>query len=260
MDGKLIVLGCGGSAGVPTIGNWWGNCDPAEPRNIRTRPSVAIQTQTTLVIIDTSPDFRDQMNREKLGCPDAIIITHDHADHVNGLDELRTLQRLHKKKFPTYASADTLAKLHRRVDYMFETKENGFYPAVCDPVPVVTPTPITVGDITIQPFDQEHGSITSLGLKIGNIGYSTDVKKLDEKAINILSGIDVWIVDAAGHHDRSNKVHMCIDEVVEMNAKIGAKKVYLTHLPPTMDYRTLLKELPPGFAPAHDGLVVEFTG
>ena len=95
MDGKLIILGCGGSAGTPAIGNWWGACDPKEPRNRRTRPSVAIKTEKTLVIVDTGPDFRDQMNRENLGCPDAIIITHIHSDHTNGIDETRTLESLY---------------------------------------------------------------------------------------------------------------------------------------------------------------------
>lgn len=256
--GKLTILGCGGSAGVPAIGNWWGNCDPAEPRNYRTRPSIALETETTLVIVDTGPDFREQLNREKLGCPDAIIITHEHSDHINGIDELRTLQRLHKRKFDLHAMGSTLARLQQRLDYMFLDLENGFYPAVCNAVSVRQGADITIGDLTLKTFEQDHGTIQSLGLRIGDIGYSTDVKRLDDAAFETLAGIHTWIVDAAGHHSRTNPVHACIDEVVEMNEKIRARRVVLTHLPPTMDYQTLLKELPQDFEPAYDGMTIEF--
>ncbi len=259
MEGTLTILGCGGSAGVPTIGNWWGNCDPNEPRNIRTRPSIALQSQTALVVVDTSPDFKDQMNREKLGCPDAVIITHEHSDHVNGLDELRTLQRLYKRKFPLYASSDTIEKLYRRMDYMFTTSEDGFYPAVCDAMPITAGDEITLGDIPIRTFDQIHGHIKSLGLRVGNVAYSTDVKSLEDEAYSVLEGVDTWIVDAASYQKPMNHVHACIPEVIEMNKRVKASKVFLTHLPATMDYATLLKELPENFAPTYDGMSLPFT-
>lgn len=258
MDGTLTILGCGGSAGVPAIGNWWGNCDPLEPRNARTRPSIALQTETTLLVVDTGPDFQAQMNREKLGCPDAVIITHEHSDHINGIDELRTLQRLNKRKFPLYASRATLDQLLRRLDYMFVTSEDGFYPAVCDAMEVEIGAPLTLGDITMTIFEQDHGRIKSLGLRIGNIGYSTDVKSLQKPAYEALQGIDTWIVDGAGHYSKTNPVHASVEEVVAMNDIIGAKNVFLTHLPPTMDYQTMLKELPDGMAPAYDGMTLKF--
>ena len=258
MDGKLIILGCGASAGVPTIGNWWGACDPAEPKNIRSRPSIALLTKNTLVIVDTGPDFREQMNRENLGCPDAIIITHQHSDHINGIDELRVLQRLHKRKFPLHALPETLDVLKRRLDYMFIDSEDGFYPSVCDAVSVDESLPLSIGEISLMPFRQDHGTIHSLGMRIGKIAYSTDVKRLEEKAYETLAGIDTWIVDAAGHQSRENPVHACIEEVMEMNKRIGAARVILTHLPPTMDYATLKAELPRGFEPAYDGMVFDF--
>lgn len=255
--GELIVLGCGGSSGVPAIGGWWGACDPHEPRNIRTRPSIALKTDTTLIVVDTGPDFREQMNRERLGCPDAVIITHIHSDHINGLDELRTFQRLNKgRKFPVYTDAYTLEKLTERLDYMFTETEGGFYPAVCLPEIVTYGRTLTIGDITLTLFEQDHGTISSLGLRIGDIGYSTDMKRLDDAALTALAGIHTWIVDAAGHHSRSNPVHACIEELIELNNRIGAKEVLLTHLPPTMDYATLMKELPQGFMPAFDGMRV----
>ena len=258
MEGELIILGCGGSAGVPTIGNRWGVCDPNEPRNARLRPSVAIKSQNTLVIVDTGPDFRQQMNNAALGVPDAIITTHIHSDHINGLDELRTLQRIHKRRFPLYANAETMRGLHQRLDYMFKETEGGFYPAVLDAVTVEAGDDITIGDLTFQTYNQIHGSLNCLGIRIGNVGYSTDVKYLEKPAIEKLKGITTWIVDAAGNRSRENPVHACIDEIIEMNAEIGAEKVYLTHMPATMDYRTLLKELPEGYEPAYDGQVIHF--
>ena len=259
MDGKLIILGCGGSAGVPAIGNWWGDCDPNEPKNIRTRPSIALKTKDKLVIVDTGPDFRIQMNREKLGAPDAVIITHTHFDHVNGIDELRTFQRQDRERtFPTYGLRETLESLQKTAGYMFRPSENGFYRTVCMPHEV-NAGKIVIQNIPMQLFEQEHGTMPTLGIRIGNVAYSTDVKRLHADALKTLAGVDTWIVDGAGHHRRENPVHACIEEIVEMNAQIGAKKVFLTHLPPVMDYQTLVKELPDNFAPAYDGLVIDFT-
>lgn len=258
MGAKLIILGCGGSAGVPAIGNWWGNCDPNEPRNIRTRPSVCIMSNNALVIIDAGPDFQAQMNRENLGCPDALVITHAHSDHINGIDEFRTLQRLHKRKFPLHALPETMDMLYKRLDYMFKTSEDGFYPSVFDAALIEPLKPLVIGDITIQPFIQGHGSIQSLGLRVGSVAYCTDVKTLNATALEILRGVDVWIVDAAGHNSQTNPVHLGVQEIIDINTQfIGAEKVYLTHLPPSMDYQTLIHELPKGYEPAWDGLQID---
>ncbi len=259
MDGKLIILGCGGSAGVPAIGNWWGACDPNEPKNIRTRPSIALKTKDKLVIVDTGPDFREQMNREKLGAPDAVIITHTHFDHVNGIDELRTFQRQDKERtFPTYGMADTLKSLQAHAHYMFQPSENGFYRTVCVPHEIKLGKNV-IENIPMQMFEQEHGTMPTLGIRIGNVAYSTDVKRLDGFAMETLEGVVTWIVDGAGYHNRSNPVHACIEEIAEMNEKIGAKQVFLTHMPPIMDYKTMVKELPDNFAPAYDGLAIDFA-
>lgn len=258
-SGKLIILGCGSSAGVPAIGNWWGACDPNDKRNLRTRPSVALQTDQTMIIVDTGPDFREQMNRENLGCPDAVIFTHVHSDHVNGIDELRALMRRHKRgKFPTYSDEATISKMLHRFDYMFATMENGFYPAVCEPIVLEMGREVTVGDIAFTPFLQDHGTMDSIGIRLGNIAYSTDVKRLDEKAYSILEGINTWIVDGAAYHEPTNPVHANLAEVYTMNERVKARRVILTHLPPTMDYQKLIDELPKGYEPATDGMVLEF--
>jgi phosphoribosyl 1,2-cyclic phosphate phosphodiesterase len=258
MAGKLIILGCGGSAGVPAIGNWWGDCDPNEPRNVRTRPSVALQTENTLVIVDTGPDFREQVNREKLGAPDAIILTHIHSDHIAGIDEMRTFQRLKKRRFPVYMTKETNAVVQERYPYMFQTSEDGFYPTVCEPVLVEEYGDISVGELSIQTYAQQHGHIRSLGLRVGDIAYSTDVKTLPEESFACLEGIKIWIVDAAANESRSNPVHASIGEIIEMNERIQAERVILTHLPPTMDYRKLFHGLPEGYEPGYDGKVFEF--
>lgn len=258
MDGKLIILGCGSSTGVPAIGNWWGACDANEPKNIRTRPSIALQTQNTLVIVDTGPDFKVQMNRTQLGCPDAIILTHNHSDHVNGIDELRVLHKRHKRKFPVYAMDETFESFGHSVNYMFESSEDGFYDPVCDRVSIKPLQTTTIGDLEILPFKQVHGSINSLGIRIGNVAYSTDMKRLEKDAINALKGIEIWVVDGSGNHARENPVHACIEEVFELNEKVGASRVILTHLPPSMDYASLRATLPEKFEPAHDGMTISF--
>jgi phosphoribosyl 1,2-cyclic phosphate phosphodiesterase len=256
METTLTILGCGGSAGVPAIGNWWGKCDPHNSKNRRMRPSIAVQTKESCLIVDTGPDFKEQMNMFSLPCPHAIIYTHEHSDHVNGIDELRTLERLNKCKFDIYGEERTLQRIERRFDYMFHVSEDGFYSAVCIPNVVSMYTRNTVMGIDFIPFLQRHGSIDSLGLRFGSVGYSTDVKSLDDHAYAVLKGIETWIVDAAGHHHRANPVHACIDEVIEMNEKIGAKQVFLTHMPPSMDYEAMCAELPTGYAPAYDGQVI----
>lgn len=250
----IAILGCGNSAGVPAIGGWWGNCAPNNPKNQRMRPSIAILSAATTVIVDTGPDFKQQFNRENLPAPDAVIYTHMHADHTAGIDELRTLQRRTQKTFPVYADKATLHDLKARYAHMFEESENGFYKKVCEPHEIHDNEVLRIGDLKIKLFEQDHGTIKSLGLRIGNIAYSTDVKRLDDQAYEALHGVDIWIADAAGHDQAANPVHASVDEVIEMNKRIGAKDVYLTHLPPTMDYETLERELPEGFHMAYDGL------
>jgi len=259
MKTELIILGCGSSAGVPAITNRWGNCDPDEPKNRRTRPSIAIVNRDTTLIVDTGPDFREQYNREKLNGLTGIIYTHTHADHVHGIDELRTLQRLMKMKFPLHGTALTIRDLQERFGYLFTDKDGGFYPAAASAQEINYFKDYTVGNIPFHTFEQDHGTMSSLGLRVGNIGYSTDMKRLNDQSIETLTGIDIWIADAAANDQIGNPVHACIDEVIQMNQKIGAREVYLTHLPPTMDYQTLMRDLPEGYKPAYDGLRLEIT-
>lgn len=255
---KITILGCGNSAGTPAIGNYWGQCDPDEPRNRRLRPSIAVQSETTTLVVDTGPDFREQVNRAGIPYPDAVLYTHAHSDHVAGIDDLRIVRHRTKKLVDIYGNAETISDLQNRFDYLF-VDASSIYPQVLDGH-VIPPgqygRPFTIGDIGIVPFAQEHGSCTTLGFRFGDLAYCTDVVALDADARAALAGIRTWIVDGAGYKLEHNLVHFTLRQIYEINEHIGAENVFLTHLTPGMDYGTLRKELPRGYAPAYDGLTL----
>lgn len=256
---KLTVLGCGASAGVPAIGNFWGACDPHEPKNQRSRASVAVQSATSTLVIDTGPDFRSQLNRENIQQIDGVLYTHPHGDHVGGIDDLRTFQRRYRRSIPAYSHADTMRELEARFDYMFEAKHN-LYPQAVEPhsfLPSDYGQIQTLAGIPFIPFEQDHTTCTSLGFRFGDIAYSTDMFELSDVAYEALQGVRVWIVDGAGHYSENAVVHASIPQIMEMNKKIGATEIYLTHLTLMMDYQELVRTLPHGTYPCYDGLVFE---
>jgi len=257
-DAEIIVLGCGNSTGVPAIGNYWGQCDPNEPKNTRTRSSIVVKSSKTTLVIDTGPDFRQQMNRENINNVDAVLYTHQHNDHVMGIDELRVLKfRNQKKIIPIYANPETIDDLERRFTYMFKGGNHKIYP------PILQTNILTLDalgkenrfdDIAFTPFEQDHGSCTSLGYRFGDFAYSVDILDLDAEAIKTLTGIKTWLVDCAAYKDNENAVHAGIDKIIELNKKIRADKVYLTSLSLSADYQTLINELPENYYPSYDGL------
>ncbi len=253
---KFTLMGCGNSAGTPTIENYWGVCDPTEPKNRRLRPAGLVRSETTTLLIDAGPDLREQANRAGVMNPDAVIFTHAHADHVNGLEELRVFRQRYRKLVPIYGSQITITELHERFNYLF-TERRDIYPAVVDPY-VIEPSqmgkPLTIGDITFVPFVQDHGTCETLGFRFGDMAYSTDMININTQSLESLSGVKTWIVDAAAYNMEHNQVHANLKKVYELNTVVDAEQVYLTHLPHTMDYQTLVKELPPGYSPAYDGL------
>ena len=256
---KVTVLGCGNSSGVPAVGNHWGHCDPEEPRNRRHRPGLLVQSDTTTIVIDTSADFREQSIRSNIKSIDAVFYTHAHGDHLNGIDDLRAYRLRSGKILDIYGNRPTIDEIRERFAYMFETRTD-IYPQILTPHYIETHhygQPLTIGDITAIPFDQDHGTCRTLGFRFGSLAYSTDVVRLDEAAIETLSGIDTWIVDAAGYKMEKNFVHFTLRQVLELNETIRAQRVFLTHMPAFMDYGTLEKELPAGYMPAFDGMVLE---
>ncbi|MCB9983012.1 MAG: MBL fold metallo-hydrolase [Rhodospirillales bacterium] len=255
----ITVLGCGNSTGVPSIGNYWGQCDPSEPKNRRTRASVAVQSAQTTLIVDTGPDFHNQMNREDIRNLDAALYTHFHEDHVNGIHELRAFSYRNKNLTPIYADNATLATLHERFKFLFEGGGLEIYPPVIKPHTLEYGQTYTIGDITFDCFEQDHGSCSAVGYRFGDFGYSTDILDLNEAAINALKGIKTWIVDGCGYHRKNPVAHANLKTLYRLNEQIGAKEIYLTSLSLHMDYQTLLSELPEGYKPAYDGLRLKCT-
>lgn len=257
MSLRVTILGCGNSSGVPGIGNYWGACDPAEPKNLRMRASIAVQSETTSLVIDTGPDFRHQMNRAAIETLDAVLYTHGHADHVAGIDDLRAFHFRSKTLVPIHANGETLEMLKARVPYLFQGGDHAIYPPILEPHEIAARDfgrALKIGDISFLSFEQDHGSCHSVGYRFGDFAYCVDMHRLDERALEILRGVKIWIVDGAAYKDESNPVHAHLTRLYAYQEQIQAQKVYVTSLSLAMDYRKLMEELPAGFFPAYDGL------
>lgn len=259
MKGTLTVMGCGNSTGVPALGNFWGDCDPTEPRNIRGRCSALIQINGANIVIDTGPDFREQLNRTSVNHIHAVLFSHAHADHINGIDELRFMAVKEKRLIPVHAHSETMNILKERFHYLFDGGNHALYPRIVQ-AHEIGPGQLgkvnKVNGVPFIPFAQDHGTCTSLGYRFGDTAYSVDIFDLDNAAVNILKGVKTWIVDAAAYKSKTNPVHASIEKIFSLNKRIGAETVYLTSLSLAMDYKTLLGELPEGYLPAHDGLEI----
>jgi phosphoribosyl 1,2-cyclic phosphate phosphodiesterase len=253
---KITVLGCGSSGGVPLIGNNWGSCDPANPRNRRSRVSILVEQGNTVVLVDTSPDMRQQLLDCDLKKLDAVLYTHAHADHAHGIDELRSINWLTQKPVDIYADAETLADLAARFAYIFKGVSrtvNYYKPSVN--THEITTAPFSVGDIPVLPFFQNHGHIKTLGFRFGDFAYSTDVHELDEAAFAALKGIKIWLVDCV--RIEPHPTHSHLEQTLAWIDRVKPEKAYLTHMSHSMDYAKLLAVLPAGVEPAYDGLVLE---
>jgi phosphoribosyl 1,2-cyclic phosphate phosphodiesterase len=255
---KVTVLGCGASTGVPTIGPEWGRCDPSDRRNRRRRVSVLVERGPTTILIDTSPDLREQLIDARVARLDAVLLTHGHADHLHGIDDLRTLWRLMNRPIPLYADAATMADVRQRFGYLLEATgpESNLYQ------PILTPREIRgrfeVCGIRVVPFAQPHGYRTSLGFRIGPMAYSTDVASLDDAAFGVLAGVELWIVDCLRREPHPTHSHLA--QTLDWIARVRPRRAVLTHMDTSMDYRELSRELPPGVEPGQDGLVIEVAG
>ena len=258
MSLKLTILGCGTSSGVPRIGNDWGDCDPNEPRNRRSRASILVESPTTRLLIDTSPDMRAQLLAADVIQIDAILWTHDHADHSHGLDDVRQLYHYRRTPVPGYARRETLTLLSQRFSYAFEGR-NGYHPTI---EPHVLPDGLRIGDIDITCTDQPHGDIFSTGFRFGHggrsIGYATDFHALTPGMIALYDRLDVWVVDALREKPHPTHPHLAL--TLDGIAAVGPARAILTHMDQSMDYATLRRTLPPGVEPGYDGMVVQLDG
>jgi len=262
---RVILLGTGSSTGVPLIGGAdgngdWGVCDPSEPRNRRTRTSIVIESDSGLrLLVDTAPDLREQLLACRVPQVDAILYTHAHADHITGIDDVRILNRIAGRPLDAFATKATLEELTRRFGYAFRPwQPPGFYRPVLVPCEVAAGETVTMADMPVRLFEQDHGFMPSLGLRIGGFGYSTDVVSLDDAAFAALHGVDTWVVGCflrRGPH----KTHADLAQVLDWAQRIGARRTVLTHMSTDMDWSSLQANLPAGVEPGHDGMCLELT-
>ncbi|MBI1212295.1 MAG: MBL fold metallo-hydrolase [Alphaproteobacteria bacterium] len=261
---KVTILGSGSSGGVPRIGGKggageWGACDPTEPRNRRRRCSILVERGATQILVDCSPDMRDQLIDARVGRLDAVFITHDHADQCHGLDDLRMVAQNMMRRVQVYTEENTFRTLTSRFGYCFKGHDSAAYPAILDGHVIERPfKPVVIdgkgGAIEVVPFDQDHGLMTSLGFRFGPIAYSSDVVGLDEAAFEALKGVDTWIVDALRY--KPHPTHAHVDLALSWIERVKPRRAILTNLHIDLDYRTLASRLPAGVEPAFDGMQI----
>lgn len=259
---KVTLLGTGGSAGVPMIGGPdgggdWGDCDPTEPKNRRTRTSIVVETlDDQRLLVDTSPDMRSQLLDCRIPGVDAVLFTHAHADHITGLDDVRLLNRIANRPLPAFATAETLAEMTSRFGYAFRVWEPPhFYRPVLEAKAIKPGDTIDVVGMSIRLFAQNHGRVETLGLRIGDFGYSTDVVELDDMAFAALEGVDTWVVDCFLRSER-HWTHANLETVLGWVDRLKPRRTILTHMGTEMDWAWMQANLPPGIEAGYDGMVL----
>jgi phosphoribosyl 1,2-cyclic phosphate phosphodiesterase len=249
---KIRILGSGTSSGVPRIGGDWGDCDPTDPRNRRTRVSALIETATTRILIDTGPDMRQQLLDAQVSDVDAVLWTHDHADHCHGIDDLRQVFHARGRPVRGYARAETLDVLQKRFGYVFFGRDG--YRATVE-AEVLTDR-LRIGDIDVSVTDQPHGTISSAGLRFDHDGrsivYATDFHKATAGMLELYRGCDLMVVDAL--RDAPHPTHPTVEGALELIAACGNPRSVLIHMDHSLDYRTLKSRLPEHVEPGYDGL------
>lgn len=262
----VTILGCGSSAGVPRVGTGWGACDPGNPKNRRRRCSLLVQRRDsagacTTVLVDTSPDLREQLLDADVRSIHAVLITHAHADHIHGIDDLRSLVLHQRQRVDVYLDSRTSELMHRRFGYCFETPPGSSYPPIVNARAMAAGKPVTIdgpgGPITALPFIQDHGDITSLGFRFGPIAYSSDVRDLPAESLPALEGLDLWIVDALRY--TPHPTHFSVAEALAWIDRIKPKRGILTNMHVDLDYEVLRSKLPPHIEPAFDGMTVNVS-
>ncbi|MFO1066970.1 MAG: MBL fold metallo-hydrolase [Geminicoccaceae bacterium] len=252
---RVTILGCGTSSGVPMIGCDCPVCTSTDPRNHRTRCSILVEAHGQRILVDTGPDMRIQLLAARVHALDALIYTHAHADHVHGIDDVRTINNLIGRGLPTYADGTVFERIRARFDYAFQDNnaEHGFWRPQL--VPHAFAGPFRIGDVEVEPFRQGHGRGESWGLRFGPFAYSTDADDLDEAAFAALEGVEVWVVDAL--RDRPHPSHAHLKRTLRWIERVKPKRAFLTHMNHEVDYADWLARLPAGVEPAYDGLVIE---
>jgi phosphoribosyl 1,2-cyclic phosphate phosphodiesterase len=260
---RFTILGCGSSGGVPRLGNNWGDCDPDNPRNYRRRCSMLVEREgeegTTRVLIDTSPDLRSQLLGAGIGTLDAVIYTHDHADHVHGLDDLRMIVFNMRQRVPVWADGNTQNTLYSRFGYAFMQPEGSPYPPILEMHTIDGDVTIegAGGALTFRPVRVAHGTIDALGFRIGALAYMPDVVEIPGESWPLLEGLDCWVLDALRRAPHPTHAHL--DKSLAWIEQAAPRRAVLTNMHIDLDYRTVDAETPENVTPAHDGMVISYS-
>lgn len=262
---RFTILGCGSSGGVPRLGGIWGACDPENPKNRRQRCSMLVEKTgpdgITRALIDTSPDMRSQLLAADVGTLDAVVMTHAHADHMHGLDDIRQIVFNTRQRMPVWADSDTTNDLISRFGYAFVQPKGSDYPPICD-LNSISNDDFTIdgagGEIVFTPLPVQHGRITALGFRMGGLAYLPDVSAMDENTFGRLDGLEVFVLDALRYTPHPS--HINLETALEWIAKTAPERAILTNMHIDLDYDTLSGELPEDVTPAYDGMVIETKG
>jgi phosphoribosyl 1,2-cyclic phosphate phosphodiesterase len=259
----LTILGCGSSAGVPRVGDGWGACDPANPRNRRRRCSALVERfgpeGATTVLIDTSPDLREQLIDVGVKRLDGVLITHPHADHTHGIDDLRPLYLQMRRRLDIYMDEHTSSVVRRGFSYVFHTPNGSSYPAMANERRLSAGELCRIegggGAVEATPFELDHGDIQALGFRFGGLAYTPDVKRIPDASRPLLEGLDLWIVDALRY--RPHPSHFSLDDALAWIETMRPRQAILTNMHVDLDYETLRQRLPANVTPAYDGMRIE---
>lgn len=270
---QVTILGCGSSGGVPRPDGDWGVCDPGNPKNRRRRCSILVEYAETLdlfdsgertvSVIDTSPDFREQMLSADVKRLDAVIYTHDHADQTHGIDDLRPYVLRARKRLPVWMIPETARSLITRFKYVFEARESSPYPAILDPHVIPDEGECfhidgPGGPMPVIMMRLEHGGIIAAGFRFGPFAYSPDVNAVPDRAFDMLESVPVWIVDAL--RETPHPTHASVSDALSWLERASAGRGILTNLHVDLDFDTLATKLPEDVAPAFDGLQLKYKG
>lgn len=259
------ILGCGSSGGVPRVASGWGACDPANPKNRRRRCSILVEKTgpngTTTVIVDTTPDLREQLIGASVDWLDAVLISHDHADHTHGIDDLRPVVIHNRRRVSVYMEPDAGERLKERFSYCFDAPADSPYPPILDSHDMPALTPVVIdgegGTILAEPFPVVHGPTAALGFRFGGLAYTPDVSDIPEESVELLQDLDVWIIDAL--RETPHISHFTVDEALAWIDRIKPRRAILTNMHVDLDYETLKARLPETVVPAYDGMRIEFS-
>jgi phosphoribosyl 1,2-cyclic phosphate phosphodiesterase len=257
--GRLVILGCGTSVGVPMLGCDCAVCTSPNVRNHRTRSSVLFELSTGNILVDTTPELRVQLLREKIRRVHAVLFTHYHVDHLFGLDDCRVFPKYLGAPLPIYCGEDVEAVIRKTFSYAFDegTPEMpvGFVPRL--EFRRIDPRPFDVIGSTIIPIPMMHAHFKVFGFRIGNVAYCTDVSYIPDASLERLTGLDTLILGAL-RPGKAHPSHYSLEEALDVGRKIAPKRLILTHMSHEMDYDTLIRTLPANVEPAYDGLTVPF--